>query len=196
MFIQCFRRLRTALRARSISSSPSSSSSLHWTSRSSSSSPSNSIDSISSNLDYLNVYDYSTSSDPSSSSSSGTDRLPEPSTITVIKSIRLIDQLSMRGYTYQMKSNPKQKKTKMCSKKIFEHIPFFFYQKIFIFSLVKLLLSYDFSVEDYTKKKGTYTVLSRTSVLFRFRTSRFFIPSIQSFSHWLEFKTNVTLRCP
>ena len=96
-----------ALRTRSISSSSSSSSSLNSTSRSSSSCSVNSIDSLSFRLNHLNVNDISTSPNSSLSSPSETDRQPELSTITVIKSTRLADQLSMGGYL----SNEKYSKT-------------------------------------------------------------------------------------
>ena len=51
-----------------------------------------------------------------------------------------------------IKAIPKKKKPRCAAKKHLNIFTFFLYQKIFILSLVKLLLPYDFFVEDYTRK--------------------------------------------
>ncbi|CAF3585307.1 unnamed protein product [Rotaria socialis] len=95
------RRSKTALRTCSNSSSSSSLSSLQSMSQSSSSSSTISTDSVSSDLNSLSLNNTSTIPTSASSSSFEMNHLPQPSAITVIKSIRSKDQLFMEGYTYQ-----------------------------------------------------------------------------------------------
>ncbi|CAF3381963.1 unnamed protein product [Rotaria socialis] len=111
------KRSKTALRTRSNSSSSSSLSSLQSMSQSSSSSSTITIDSVSSDLNNLSLNNTSTIPTSTSSSSSEIIHLPQPSAITVIKSIRSKDELFMAGYTYQIKVIQKHEIRWTCKEK-------------------------------------------------------------------------------